>query len=170
MTIKYTKQEQFAISAAQNIMIAGSLQDGINSYCQAITKLLKGKPLGTIKSGDGVMIRFSETLAQDVIDEKGKVIAKAKSEQTIKNYCTAFRKAVNEGKPFSMNAYRAPVKKGAKSSEANSVSVKLTIKGQPSEAQVASMLRDAVNAEKFRESYAQLAAFIVDALDEFDGE
>ena len=29
---------------------------------------------------------------------------------------------------------------------------------------------DAVNAEKFRESYAQLAAFIIDALDEYVGQ
>lgn len=159
MTIKYTKQEQLAIETAQGIIAVGTAQATIDANCKALRTMRKGKELGTIKSGCAVMVRFAETLQNA-----------GKAEQTIKNYCTAFRKAVNEGTPFSMNAYRAPAKKGAKSSEANAVSVKLTIKGQPSEAQVATMLRDAVNAEKFRESYAQLAAFIVDALDEFDGE
>ena len=159
MTIKYTKQEQIAIDTAKGIVAVGTAQASIDANCKALNKMLKGKKLGTVKNGDAVMLRFTETLADA-----------GKSEQTVKNYATAFRKAVNEGVPFSMNAYRAPAKKGTKSSEANAVSVKLTIKGQPSEAQVATMLRDAVNAEKFRESYAQLAAFIVDALDEFDGE
>ena len=170
MTIKYTKNEQIAMGIATNILIVGSAQANIDADCKALHKSLKGKKLGTVKNGDAIMIRFSETLAKDVKDENGKVIAKGKAEQTIKNYCTAFRQAVNEGKPFSMNAYRASGKRGAKSSEANTISVKLTIKGQPTESEVATMLRDAVNAEKFRESYATLAAFLVDALDEYDGE
>ena len=159
MTIKYTKQEQIAIDTAKGIVAVGTAQASIDANCKSLHKLLKGKKLGTVKNGDAVMMRFTETLADA-----------GKSEQTIKNYATAFRKAVNDGVPFSMNAYRATGKRGTKSSEANTISVKLTIKGEPTESEVANMLRDAVNAEKFRESYAQLAAFLVDALDEYDGE
>jgi undecaprenyl pyrophosphate synthase len=159
MTIKYTKQEQLAIDTAKGIVAVGTAQASIDANCKALHKLLKGKKLGTVKNGDAVMVRFTETLAEA-----------GKSEQTVKNYATAFRKAVNEGVPFSMNAYRATGKRGTKSSEANTISVKLTIKGEPTESEVAGMLRDAVNAEKFRESYATLAAFLVDALDEYDGE
>lgn len=159
MTIKYTKQEQLAIDTAKGIVAVGTAQASIDANCKALHKLLKGKKLGTVKNGDAVMVRFTETLANA-----------GKSEQTVKNYATAFRKAVNDGVPFSMNAYRATGKRGTKSSEANTISVKLTIKGEPTESEVATMLRDAVNAEKFRESYATLAAFLVDALDEYDGE
>lgn len=159
MTIKYTKQEQLAIDTAKGIVAVGTAQASIDANCKALHKLLKGKKLGTVKNGDAVMVRFTETLAEA-----------GKSEQTVKNYATAFRKAVNDGVPFSMNAYRATGKRGTKSSEANTISVKLTIKGEPTESEVATMLRDAVNAEKFRESYATLAAFLVDALDEYDGE
>lgn len=161
MTIKttLTKQEQLAIDTANGIVAVGTAQASIDTNCKAIHKLLRGKKLGTVKNGDAVMMRFAETLEKS-----------GKSEQTVKNYCTAFRKAVNEGKPFSMNAYRASAKRGTKSSEANTLSVKLTIKGEPSEEEVAGMLRDAVNSEKFRESYGRLAAFITDAIDEFDGE
>ena len=159
MTIKYTKQEQLAIDTAKGIVAVGTAQASIDANCKALHNLLKGKKLGTVKNGDAVMVRFTETLANA-----------GKSEQTVKNYATAFRKAVNDGVPFSMNAYRASGKRGTKSSEANTISVKLTIKGEPTESEVATMLRDAVNAEKFRESYATLAAFLVDALDEYDGE
>lgn len=170
MTIKYTKQETLAMGIAKNILIVGSAQASIDADCKSIHKLLKGNKLGTVKSGDAVMIRFAEELAKDQKDESGKVIAKGKAEQTIKNYCSAFRKAVNDGVPFSMNAYRDSKKKGAKSTKSATKSVKVTIKGEPSEAEVAKMLRDAVNDQKFRESYAQLAAFLIDALDEYDGE
>ncbi len=159
MTIKYTKQEQIAINVANAISEVGAIQGGIDAWCKELHKLLKGKTLGTVRGGDAVMIRFTETLSQA-----------GKSEQTIKNYATAFRKAVNNGVPFSMNAYRDAKRKGAKSTKSATKSVKVTIKGEPSEDEVAQMLRDAVNAESFRESYAQLAAFLIDALDEYDGE
>jgi hypothetical protein len=159
MTVKYTKQEQLAISVAGNIVKVGSAQADIDKDCQALHKMLKGKKLGTVKNGDAVMIRFTETLAKA-----------GKSDQTVKNYATAFRKAVNEGVPFSMNAYRAKASKGAKGSESNSTGVKLVIKGEPTAEQVSKALRDIFNAEKFREKYAELASFMTDALDEYDGE
>ena len=159
MTVKYTKQEQLAISVAGNIVKVGSAQADIDKDCQALHKLLKGKKLGTVKNGDAVMIRFTETLAKA-----------GKSEQTVKNYATAFRKAVNEGVPFSMNAYRAKAKKGAKGSESNSKGIKLVIKGEPTIEEVSKALREIFNAENFREKYAELASFMTDALDEYDGE
>ena len=159
MTVKYTKQEQLAIATANDIIKVGSAQAEIDKNCQALHKLLKGNKLGTVKSGDAVMIRFTETLTKA-----------GKSDQTVKNYATAFRKAVNEGVPFSMNAYRAKASKGAKGSESNSTGVKLVIKGEPTAEQVSKALRDIFNAEKFREKYAELASFMTDALDEYDGE
>lgn len=157
MTIKLTKLEVLAQDIAKGFIGVHGLQATIEENRKAMVKQLKGRKLKTAKAGGAEIIRFRETL-----EASGKY-----SEQTIKNTCTTFLKGVNENKPFSFNPYRT---KGAKSSEANTISVKLTIKGEPSEAEVASMLRDAVNAEKFRESYAQLAAFLVDALDEYDGE
>jgi len=157
MTIKLTKLEVLAQDIAKGFIGVAGLQATIEANRQSMVKQLKGRKLKTAKAGGAEIIRFKEEL-----EASGKY-----SEQHIKNTCTTFLKGVNENKPFSFNPYRA---KGAKSSEANTISVKLTIKGEPTESEVASMLRDAVNDKKFREAYAQLAAFIVDALDEFDGE
>ena len=160
MTIKYTKQEQLAIDTAKGIVAVGSAQASIDANCQAIHKLLKGKKLGTVKTGDAVMVRFTETL-----DKAGK------SEQTVKNYATAFRKAVNEGVPFSMNAYRAKAKRGADTSKSEETKPLITLKvaKDATSDQVAQGLRQAVNDEKFRDKYSELAAFLVDALDEYEG-
>ena len=159
MTVKYTKQEQIAIATANDIIKVGTAQANIDANCQTLHKLLKGKKLGTVKAGDAVMIRFTETL-----------LKAGKAEQTVKNYATAFRTAVNDGVPFSMNAYRAKGSKGAKGSKSNEVGIKLTIKGEPTIEDVSKALREIFNAEKFRENYAELASFLTDALDEYDGE
>ena len=159
MTIKLSKQEQLGVDVANNIVVAGNATAEIDKNCQAIRIARKGKALGTVKSGDAVMIRFTETLSQA-----------GKSEQTVKNYATAFRKAVNDGVPFSMNAYRKPASKGAKVTKANESKpiVKLSIvKDSPAES-VSKGLRQAV--EQYREQYAELVSFIIDGLDEFDGE
>ena len=157
--IKYTANETLAIKTAETIIAVGTMSATINENCQKIHKNLKGKKLGTVKNGDAVMIRFTETLTENGL-----------AEQTIKNYATAFRKACNEGVPFSMNAYRKSVKKGAKGSESNSTGVKLVIKGEPTAEEVSKALREIFNAEKFRDKYAELASFMTDALDEYDGE
>ena len=158
-TVKYTKQEQIAINVASAIAEVGALQGGIDAWCQDLHKMLKGNKLGTVKSGDAVMIRFTETL------EKA-----GKAEQTVKNYATAFRKAVNEGVPFSMNAYRAKAKKGANhaKSDAEESVVKLSIRKDSTAEQVADGLRQVFEAK--RETYAELISFLVDALDEFEGK
>ena len=157
--VKYSVNETLAIETAETIIAVGTMSATINENCKKIHKNLKGNKLGTVKSGDAVMIRFNETLTKNGL-----------AEQTIKNYATAFRKACNEGVPFSMNAYRKSGSKGAKGSKSNEVGIKLTIKGEPTAEEVSKALRDIFNAEKFREQYAELASFMVDALDEYDGE
>jgi DNA-directed RNA polymerase specialized sigma54-like protein len=159
--VVFTKQEQIAIKVASAISEVGAIQSGIDAWCQELHKMLKGNKLGTVKSGDAVMIRFTETLAEN-----------GKSEQTVKNYATAFRKAVNEGVPFSMNAYRKPVKKGAQSAKSDEVKpvVEIKIQKDATEQQVADGLRQAVNDAKFRDKFARIASFLIDALDELDGE
>lgn len=157
--IKFTANETLAIKTAEAIIEVGNMSKTIDENCQKIHKALKGKKLGTVKTGDAVMVRFTETLEQA-----------GKAEQTVKNYATAFRKAVNEGVPFSMNAYRAKGKKGAKtekSDEAQAV-VKLTIVKDSTAEQVADGLRQVFEAK--REQYAELVSFLIDALDEYDGK
>jgi undecaprenyl pyrophosphate synthase len=159
--IKYSANENLAIETAKAIVAVGTMSLTINENCEKIHKALKGNKLGTVKAGDAVMIRFTETLTE-----------LGKAEQTVKNYATAFRKACNEGTAFSMNAYRKPVKKGANTtkSEEESAVVKLTIKKDSTAEQVAEGLRQAVNDTKFRDKYAELAAFMIDMLDEYEGK
>jgi len=159
--VKYSVNETLAIGVAKAVIGVGTMTATIDSDCQKIHKNLKGNKLGTIKSGDAVMIRFGETL---------KAEKPSLAESSYKNMLTAFRKSCNEGVPFSLNAYRKSGSKGAKGSKSNEVGVKLTIKGEPTADEVSKALRDIFNAEKFREQYAELASFMVDALDEYDGE
>lgn len=157
--IKFTANENLAIETAKAIVAVGTMSLTINENCEKIHKGLKGKKLGTVKNGDAVMIRFTETLAE-----------LGKAEQTVKNYATAFRTACNEGKPFSMNAYRKSVKKGAKTtkSEETQATVKLSIAKDSTAEQVAEGLREVFEAK--RETYAELVSFLIDALDEYEGK
>jgi hypothetical protein len=162
MTTKLTTQETLAIATAKSILAVQGAQAEIDKNCQAIRKARKGKPLGTVKNGDAVMIRFTDVLS-----------GAHKSEQTVKNYATAFRKAVNDGVPFSMNAYRAKASKGAqagKGSSASGSTIRLEVKGEPKAEEVAGALRKFFNKLKGQDQYAQLASFLLDGLDEFDGE
>jgi hypothetical protein len=162
MTVKLSNQEQLAIQVAKDILAVQGAQAEIDKNCQAIRKARKSKPLGTVKSGCAVMIRFTEALSKA-----------GKSEQTVKNYATAFRKAVNEGVAFSMNAYRAKASKGAqagKGSSASGSTIRLEVKGEPKPEEVAGALRKFFNKLKGQDQYAQLASFLLDGLDEFDGE
>lgn len=148
-----------AHEVAEAILNISGAQAIVDTNCQLLHK--KGIKVGTLKSDCAVMAEFVQTLEQG-----------GKAEQTVKNYATAFRKAVNEGKPFSMNAYRKSASKGAQStsSEEEKPAVKLTIRKDAEAFDVAEGLRQAINEEKFRESYAELAAFLTDALDEFQGK
>jgi hypothetical protein len=145
-----------ATEAGQCEVTAGTAKAMINGITSELHK--KKIKVGTLKSDCAVMAAFIRPQ-----HEAGY------AEQTIKNNATRFRKAVNEGVPYDVNGYR---KKGAKTAEgeSESVAVKLTITKGADSYEVAEGLRGAINSEKFRESYAELAAFLTDALDEFQGK
>ena len=169
MTTKQTKNTKAtrntfnAVSTAhdiaESILSVANCQAKIDEGCQVLHK--RKITVGTLKSDCAVMAEFVRTL------ESG-----GKAEQTIKNYATAFRKAVNEGLPFSMNAYRKASKTGARTAKSSeeSATVRLTVRKGADAYEVAQGLREAVNDEKFRDSYAELAAFLIDALDEYEGQ
>jgi hypothetical protein len=159
--IKFTVNETLAIETAKAVIGVGTMTASIDEYCQKIHKNLKGNKLGTIKNGDAVMIRFGETL----MTEKPSL-----AESSYKNMLTAFRQACNEGKPFSLNAYRKSAKKGAKTEKSDEVQaiVKMTIVKDSTAEQVANGLRQVFEAK--RETYAELVSFLIDALDEYEGK
>lgn len=138
---------------------AGSFSKQANEYAQAIYRNNKPKKIlvGTMKSDCAIMqgfISISEKTAQ------GKVL---------ENLCSTFRKACNTGSPFSHNPSRDAKKKGAKTSKSaeKPAVVKLTIVKDSDISEVAQGLREALEGK--REQYAELVAFLIDALDEFEG-
>lgn len=161
MTVKYTKQETLANEVGTLVGQAGTINKTIDEKCQQIRTLRKNKPVGTVKSGDAVMIRFKE--AQEKL---------GLAEQTIKNNLTTFRKAINEGKTYDVNASRKA--KGAqttpKGSSATASTIRLEVKGEPKVEELSGALRKFLNKLKGQDQYAQLASFMLDGLDEFDGE
>ncbi len=169
MTVKYTKQEQVAIQLAKDVVIGATIQSTIDNGIKELRTASKGKELGTVKSGDARMIRIQDTLQAS----KGKD-GKPLKEQTIKNYMTAIRNAYNNNKPFSMNAYRDKVSKGAqtapKGASASASVIRLEVKGEPKVEELSGALRKFLNKLKGQDQYAQLASFMLDGLDEFDGE
>ena len=156
MTVKLSTQEVLAQSVANNILTASNATQAIDKDCQAIRKARKNKPLGTVKSGCAVMIRFVEVLSKA-----------GKAEQTVKNLATAFRKAVNDGVPFSMNAYRKPVVKGAQTSPKAKVA-SVAFKGDASVDDIVKGLRTLFNKFKTDDKTATLASFLLDGLDEYE--
>ena len=160
--VRYTQRELWAVDTAKAVVAVGNMTANINELCGKIHKSLKGSKLGTVKSNCAEMIRFNDTL----IAEKPSL-----ADSSRKNMLTAFRTACNEGVPFSMNAYRKTASKGASGSKSEETkpAVKLTIVKDSTAEQVAQGLRLAVNDKKFRETYSELAAFLVDALDEYEG-
>ena len=159
MTIKFSKQEVLAVEVANGIVAVGTAQASIDKGCQDIRKARKSKPLGTVKSGCAVMIRFTETLTKA-----------GKSEQTVKNYATAFRKAVNDGVAFSMNAYRAKASKGSQAGKGKTVATTgVKFKGDAKLEDVVKGLRNMFNKFKENDKTTSLASYLIDALDEFEG-
>jgi hypothetical protein len=150
-----------AIAIAIGAKVGGKLTATavINEDCQWLYKALKKskQTVGTLKSDCVIMAAFISGLTE----------GNAFSEQTIKNEATAFRRACNEGVPYSKNGYRAKGAKSTKSGEAKPV-VTLTIVKDSDINDVAQGLREAL--EKRREQYADLVAFIIDAIDEFEGK
>lgn len=157
MTVKLSTQEVLAIATAKSILAVQGAQAEIDKNCQAIRKARKGKALGTVIKGDAVMIRFTEVLS-----------GAGKSEQTVKNYATAFRKAVNDGVPFSMNAYRKPVAKGAQTAPNGKAITGVKFKGDASVADIVKGLREMFNKFKADDKTNSLAMFLLDGLDEYE--
>jgi len=159
MTVKLSTQEVLAVEVANGIVAVGTAQASIDKGCQAIRKARKSKPLGTVKSGCAVMIRFTETLTKA-----------GKSEQTVKNYATAFRKAVNDGVAFSMNAYRAKASKGSQAGKVagKSSSLRFEAKGDAKPDDITKKLREFFNKLKSKDETAELAMFLLDGLDEYE--
>jgi len=157
MTVKYTKQEVLAGEIGSLVGQVGTIQGKIDEKCQALRTMRKNKPIGTVKSGDALMIRFKES------QEKLGL-----AEQTIKNNLVTFRKAVNEGKKYDVNANRN-AKKGAQTTpkaKANGVS----FKGEAKIEDIVKGLRGLFNKMKQDDKTAELASFLLDAVDEFEGK
>ena len=159
MTLKLSTQEVLAIAVANDIVTVGTAQASIDKGCQALRKARKSKPIGTVKSGCAVMIRFTETLTKA-----------GKSEQTVKNYATAFRKAVNDGVAFSMNVYRAKVSKGSQAGKGKTTpTTGVKFKGDASIDDIVKGLRTMFNKFKENDKTSSLASYLIDSLDEFEG-
>ena len=138
---------------------AGTFSAMANEHAQAIHKYVKkaGIVVGTMKSDCAIMQGFIS------------IAEKTASGKVLENLCSSFRKACNTGSAFSHNPSRDAKKKGAntsKSSEKPAI-VKLTIVKDSDISEVAQGLREALEGK--REQYAELVAFLIDALDEFEG-
>ena len=147
------------------------------SLTEAMGKIVKaeytankkaGRECGTVKSGDEFMV----TLQTELITS-GRYKAGSKA---LANLMSRVRQAVNNGTAFQhasseKAAKEAAAKKtrGARQSVGEKSVVKLTIVKDAQAFDVAQGLREAINDTKFRESYGELAAFLTDALNEFQG-
>ena len=171
MTIKSTKQVP-ATSAQRGAELAKVIKSGdtigasMNELCQAEHKARKGKPVGTVKSGDPFMVALNNGL-----------IALGYSGSTLANKLTAVRKACNEGGEFQHKPYAKPKAKGAKPAQGKGKQAKqdkagltVTLTGEPSAEEMASVFRKFLNKIKGNDKYTELASFMIDGLDEFDGE
>jgi len=130
-----------------------------NRLCQLLHQHCKTKKItiGTLKSECKIMAAFINELTH-------------LGEQSIKNVATQFRGAVNEGKVFDLNKNRAEKKGATTKTNATKPTVKLIIVKGTDSYDVSRGLRNALNDKMFREHYGELAAFLIDALDEFEGK
>jgi hypothetical protein len=138
----------------------------MNDICQAEHKARKGKPVGTVKSGDEFMVALHKGLT-----------ALGYTGSTLANKLTAVRNAVNGGKAFEHKPYAKPKAKGAKPAQgkgkqakAEKAGLTVTLTGEPTAEEMASVFRKFLNKVKGNDKYATLASFMIDSLDEFDGE
>jgi hypothetical protein len=185
MTTKTTKQVKNVLAitehGARGSLLAGlhlkglSISEAISEVCMDEYKAnqKEGRKCGTIRSGDEFMIATRNALI-----ESGRYTEGCK---TLKNIMSNVRKAVNLGAAYSHNngsdngsdkakTGKASKSRGARQSVGEKSVVKLTIVKDAQAYDVAEGLREAINSEKFRESYAELAAFLTDALNEFQGQ
>jgi len=158
-TVKTFNPVEIAKLAADCNAKAGTFSALANDHAQSIHKHVKkaGLTVGTMKSDCAIMAGFVSVAG---IAAKGKVL---------ENLCSTFRKACNTGSAFSHNPSRDAKKKGAKTSKSaeSAAVVKLTIVKDSDITEVAQGLREALEGK--REQYAELVAFLIDALDEFEG-
>ena len=159
MTIKLTKAETLAGEVGALVGQAGTINKTIDDKCQQIRTLRKGKPIGTVKSGDAIMIRFKE--AQEKLNL---------AEQTIKNNLTTFRKAINEGKAYDVNAIRKAKGSQAGKGKPESKSLRFEAKGEAKADDIVKKLRELFNKLKAKDETAELASFLLDGLDEYEGK
>lgn len=159
-TVKSFNAVETAKLAADCNAKAGTFSTMANDHAQAIHKYVKkaGLTVGTMKSDCAIMAGFVS------IAEKT-----AKNVKVLENLCSTFRKACNTGSAFSHNPSRDAKKKGAKTSKSaeSAAVVKLTIVKDSDINEVAQGLREALEGK--RDQYAELVAFLIDALDEFEG-
>ena len=151
---------------AEVIKSGDSIGKSMDDICQAEHKARKGKDVGTVKSGDVFMVELNKGL-----------IALGYTGSTLANKLTAVRKAVNEGKAFEHKPYAKPQAKGAKPAQAKGkkasdqkTGLTVTLTGEPTPEEVAGVFRKFFNKIKANDKYATLASFMIDGLNEFDGE
>ena len=153
-----------------------TLADAMDKVCIAEFKAneKEGRECGTVRSGDEFMVATRDAL----IDSGKYKLDKAGKCKRLDNLMSDIRKAVNTGMTFKHNngsdkasdsKVTASTKRGARQSVGEKSVVKLTITKDAQAFDVAQGLREAINSEKFRESYGELAAFLTDALNEFQG-
>ena len=171
MTVKTIKQVP-ATSAQRGAELAKVIKSGdsigstMNEICKAEHKARKGQNVGTVKSEDPFMVALNNGL-----------IALGYSGSTLANKLTAVRKACNEGGEFQHKPYAKPKAKGAKPAQgkgkqakADKAGLTVTLTGEPSAEEVSGVFRKFLNKIKANDKYAELASFMLDGLDEFDGE
>lgn len=170
MTTKKTNKP--ATSVTRALEIANLIKTGdtigasMSELCTAEHKARKGKPVGTVTSGDEFMVTLNKSL-----------IGLGYTGSTLANKLTAIRKAINEGKGFEHKPYAKPKAKGAKPAQgkgkqakAEKAGLTVTLTGEPSPEEVSGVFRKFLNKIKANDKYAELASFMLDGLDEFDGE
>lgn len=151
---------------AQVIKSGDTIGASMDSICQAERKARKGKEIGTVKSKDVFMVALHKGLVD--LGYTG---------STLLNKLVAVRKAINEGKSFEHKPYAKPVKKGAqaggtkgKKTATEKAGLTISLKGEPLPAEIATAFRSFLNKLKANDSYASLASFMIDGIDEFEGK
>ena len=91
------------------------------------------------------------------------------AEQTIKNNLTTFRKAINESKAYDVNANRKA--KGSQAGKGKTTATAgVKFKGDANLDDIVKGLRSMFNKFKENDKTTSLASYLIDALDDFEGE
>jgi hypothetical protein len=158
MTLKLTPSETRAVNIGNALVAGKNATATIDKECQAERKARKGKDVGLLSSGDGFMVRINEIL-----------IKAGWKEQTIKNALTTVRKAVNKGDKFSLNPYRDASKKGSQAGK-TVATTGVKFKGDAKLDDIVKGLRTMFNKFKENDKTMSLASYLIDALNDFEGD